>query len=339
METQKEEIKIDKSKIRRILIVRVAKIGDVIFSTPLVRAIKKGMPGSKITYIVNEYAAPALKNNPYIDNLLVSKGDIHKLLIKEEPYDLAINLHAMGNRPAAQLVYLSGAKYRIANIGRDRDLFEQFHNIRWNYSTRDNSMIGANMNILDLLGIKYADKETEIFLTREEKRKALDYLKKRTKKKALILGLHPACDIPRNHWKNKRWAGLADRLVKEYNAAILLFQSPDEAETAEKIKNYMKEDPIIIPPMDLRGYMGLVSQCDYFFTLDSGPMHIAQALGVPVIGLFIASSPRVFFDYEKGIAVTADLKIDYKKKIPERNLEIEDVLEHFSKVIKTQKGH
>ncbi|MCX5750997.1 MAG: glycosyltransferase family 9 protein [Candidatus Saganbacteria bacterium] len=299
----------NRKDIKRILLVRVAKLGDVLFTTPLIRALKKGFPSSHISYITSPYAVPLLENNPYIDLLLVSRGNIHRLLAKEKQFDLAINLHGEGNRPAAQLVWLSGAKFRI---GRDiRGLFEQFHNIKWDFSLGKESMIDGYLNVLKLLKLKDDGKKTEMFLTNKERKAASNYLKGKIRENKLVIGLHPDCDVPTKLWEDAKWAELADRLIKQYDVNILLLQGPGEAKVVNSIKKRMQERALIMPPVHLRKYAALVSQCDYFFAVDAGPMHIAQALEVPVVGLFITTSPKVWFDYKGGVPVgNMELSVD-----------------------------
>jgi len=71
---------INKEQIRRILIIRLGKLGDVLFTTPLVRALKKALPKAEIIYVVSSYAKPILENNPYINKLLILRVEPKQIL-------------------------------------------------------------------------------------------------------------------------------------------------------------------------------------------------------------------------------------------------------------------
>jgi len=77
---------IDKRQIRRILIIQFGRLGDVLVSTPLVRALKKALPGAEISYLVSSYAEPLLRNNPYISELSVLEITPFHILSKKDRF-------------------------------------------------------------------------------------------------------------------------------------------------------------------------------------------------------------------------------------------------------------
>ena len=104
-----------------ILLVRLRLIGDVVFTTPAIRAIRRHYPDARITYIVEEEAAAVVRHNPHLDNVIVARSphapgrlraDIALVRrLRRERYDLAIDFH--GGPRSSLLTWLSGARTRI----------------------------------------------------------------------------------------------------------------------------------------------------------------------------------------------------------------------------------
>jgi len=104
-------MKLNKKEIKRILIIRLGKIGDVLLSTPLIRNLRKNFPNAHIAYITGKRAAPILKNNPNVSEIIVSDKRIFSKIIRQKRYDLAIDLNVIDI--TAQLSLLCGAKRRV----------------------------------------------------------------------------------------------------------------------------------------------------------------------------------------------------------------------------------
>ena len=103
-----------------------------------------------------------------------------------------------------------------------------------------------------------------------------------------LVAINPGAHFgPAKRWFSDRYAELADRLVNENKAEVLIIGSPMEVPIAEQIQNHMIHTPkVLTGGTDLQTLMGLLNRCDLFVTNDSGPMHLAAALDVPQIALF-----------------------------------------------------
>jgi heptosyltransferase-2 len=109
-----------------------------------------------------------------------------------------------------------------------------------------------------------------------------------------LVGVHPGAAFgPAKRWLPERFAELADRLVGSLNADVLIFGSPAEKPLAEAIAQAMDHTPTIIAGRTtLRQLMALLAQCRLVVTNDSGPMHLAAALGLPVVAVFGSTNER-----------------------------------------------
>jgi len=103
-----------------------------------------------------------------------------------------------------------------------------------------------------------------------------------------VVGINPGAFFgSAKRWFADRYAALADSLIKRLDAQILIFGSPEEKRLADEIRDLMHCRPVVLAgSTDLPSLMALISLCDLFITNDSGPMHVAAALGTPQIALF-----------------------------------------------------
>ena len=109
-----------------------------------------------------------------------------------------------------------------------------------------------------------------------------------------LVGLHPGAAFgPAKRWLPDRFADLADRLIGALNADVLIFGAPEEKPLAEAIAQKMERPPAIVAGRTtLRQLMGLLAECQLIVTNDSGPMHLAAALGVPLVAIFGSTNER-----------------------------------------------
>lgn len=295
-------MKLNKKRIKRILIMRLGKIGDVLLSTPLIRNLKKNFPKAHIAYIVSRRAAPVLENNPNISKIIISDRDIFYKIIKQEKYDLAIDLNVIDI--TSQLSRVCGARYRAGLYKGGAS--NTHYNILLGDPAKKDDIVNYVLRLLKKLGLKNdKDKKTEIYLTSKEKKFAQRIIKRSSKK---LIGIQ-ATFCQKLLWPVRNFARLADILISKYGTRVVIFSSPyTEAQTL-KFKKYMKQKACFLQVSDLRKYLAVLSRCDMFIANEGGQIHMAMALGVPTIGIF-GSEFNKFWSYYK----------DNFKKIVSRNI-------------------
>ena len=286
----KEDKILIREDIRRILVIRLAKTGDVLLTTPFVRNLRSVFPAARIDYIVGRVAGHVLRGNPHISELIISDKKIFSKIVKKRSYDLAIDF--MGVEATARLCRLSGARYRAGIYGRD---FGDY-NILLDKPPRNTSVTDYFLSLFKKIGIKnYKHYTPEINLISAEKKYADNRLRRL---KNRIIGIQPACDLKGRLWPATNFARLGDSLAKKYRSDVIIFQGPGEEKVALKMKECMKEKVNLMPVLSLRRYLAILSRCALFIANEGGQLHMAMALRVPTIGLFCSLDHKYWFFYK-----------------------------------------
>lgn len=280
--------------MKKILITRTDRLGDVLLSTPVFKAVRDAYPKSHIAVMVRPYTRECVDGNPYIDEVLVyDKRGQHKSLfsslifalnLKKRSFDTAIILHPT-NR-ANLVTFLAGIPERI---GYNRKMgFFLTKKIPHKKETGRKHELEYTLDIVKAMGIK--PKDTEIYMPiREDVQNRIDrtFSSCGILPKDKLVAMHPSSSCLSKKWNIERFAKVADTLIKEDKVKIILVGGPDGKIDAEKTKRYMKE-----PVIDFSGkttipdLAALLKKCSLFISNDSGPVHVAAAVGTPVISIF-----------------------------------------------------
>jgi len=292
---------------KRILIVNVNWIGDVIFSTPFIKAIRDAYPDGYIACLLHPRCADILKGSPRIDEVIFydeegeHKSIIGKLMLisylRKIHFDIAFILHRSFTK--AFLTFLAGIKERIGYPTKKRGLLltrtidlpeEEVHKVEY--------FLGLARGC----GIKVCDNSYEFFIQdadRDSVKKFLNSHGVADKDRFIVL-------CPGGNWGPKRWpkrsfAKLADMLAEGLNAKIVLSGAKKDALLVEEIRGMMKSAPVISCGLTTLKELGaLLEGADLVVANDSGPMHLAVAMKSNVIALFGPTSPGLTGPYGKG---------------------------------------
>ncbi|MEA3560218.1 MAG: lipopolysaccharide heptosyltransferase II [Candidatus Omnitrophota bacterium] len=291
----------------RILIFEVNWRGDVLFSTPAIRAIRKKYPDSFITALVVPRCREILEQNPNIDEIVIyNEHRGHRSLLgklslirqlRRRQFDLAFIFHRSFTR--ALMIYLAGIPGRIGyNIKRRGFLLTQ----KVELPRGKIHKVEYFLNMVRKAGIKTETRFYEFYISQEDKNwasRALD--EKGINNKDFLVILNPG-----GNWKPKRWlvdrfAELADKLVKVYDAKIVITGASKDEHLAEAIANLAKAGLVsFCGKTDLKRLGALLEKANLIISGDSGPLHIGVALGVKAIALFGPTSPDTTGPYGKG---------------------------------------
>ena len=143
------------------------------------------------------------------------------------------------------------------------------------------------LEVLQRQGVDTTDASPLLELTEAERTAARHFLAEagRTSEQ-LLIGIHPGGNWEYKLWDAKNYANVASILAEKLDAAILLFAGPNERELQSKVAEMMDVPPLLVKTDDLRHLAALISACDVYIGNDTGPMHIAAAVGTPVVVLF-----------------------------------------------------
>ncbi|HSL04522.1 MAG TPA: putative lipopolysaccharide heptosyltransferase III [Nitrospiraceae bacterium] len=282
--------------MRNILIIKLRYIGDVLLATPTVSAIKAARPDVRVTMMVNRGTEDVLSGNPDMNEILVlDKGSLaaqSQLIagLRRRRFDTVIDL-TDGDR-SAFMSWISGAPVRIG--------FNDEQRWRGHYYTQVvQSMPGVQHRIdrdlesLKSLGIQAGSRDPQLWLTQEEANSAdqvLDQLGVQRSQSMVIL--QPGARYWFKAWPPERFAELADRLTSQYGCQVLIGGSDQDIDLAQQIRQMAKSNPVIMAGRTtIKQFSAIAKKSALFVGSDSGAMHIAAAVGTPVVALFGPSNP------------------------------------------------
>jgi heptosyltransferase-2 len=279
---------------KRILIIRTDRIGDVVLSTPVIKALRDAYPNAYIAMMVRPYTAEILQGNPYLDKIILyDKKGRHKnwlfsfrfaRQLKKERFDLAVILHPT-NRVHI-ISYLAGIRQRL---GYNRKMgFLLNRRIEHNKQKGRRHESEYCLDLVRVLGIAPRQKDLFMPLNPASEAWAEAFLQKQgIKESDRLLFIHPGASCPSKIWPPERFAESADRLAEKYQFKVLLLGDKKDLEIAQRVEKEARHPLInLAGRTSLSQLASLFRRGDLFISNDSGPVHIASAVGLPVISIF-----------------------------------------------------
>jgi heptosyltransferase-1 len=295
-----------------ILIVKLSAIGDVIHTLPALNAIRKRYPDARITWLVEEAAAPLVKGHVALDRVLVSKRkrwlreilgpscvnnmrEVYRFMkqLRDTRYELIIDFQ--GLLKSGVLIAFSRGRRKIG-YGRGMEHMEcsyVFLNERVPPVGMDNHALMRSMMLLDAIGIPSNDIEYNLPV-HDQDRRAIDALLIRhgITEPGLLVAINPVAKWETKLWSKLKFAKLADSLIRQYEARVVFTGSSADRETVQDILSTMEGKAInLAGETTLRTLAALYEKTDFLVSTDTGPMHIAAAVGTPVVALFGPTAP------------------------------------------------
>lgn len=283
------------SGLKRILIFNVNWLGDVLFSTATIRAIRRNFPDSYLACVIPSRCYPILKGNPHLDEIIIfDEKDRHKGLrshldfvtqLKEKKFDAVFLLHRSLSRTL--LCRLAGIPVRVGYYTKKRG-FLLTTKIPM---PRKDSMhrIDYYLNVVEKAGLRVEDRYTEFFFEPQDAEVIEKFLEKNGVKKGdRIAVLNPGGNWNPKRWPKEYWARLADLLAEKLSAKVILTGGPQDVKLTAEIKSQMRTVPIVgCGAFNIKQLGALAQRADLFITADTGPLHIANAVGArKIIALF-----------------------------------------------------
>jgi lipopolysaccharide heptosyltransferase II len=292
--------------MHRILIFNVNWLGDVLFSTATIRNIRRNFPRSYIACIIPSRCYPVLKGNPHLNEIIIfdekdrHKGILAKIkfiqFLRSKQFDTVFLLHRSFSR--ALICRLSGIRERAGYFTRKRG---RLLTKKIMPPKRDSlHRIDYYLNIIEKAGLRCEDRFTEFFVSDEDQKSASGFLNKHSiKKDDFLMGINPAGNWIPKRWPKKYWATLADRLIEELGAKVIITGGHKDIPLACEIKDLMKNKPIVsCGVLNLGQSAALYKRLNLFITADTGPLHIANAVGADkIIAIFGPTSVDVTGPY------------------------------------------
>lgn len=289
--------------IHKILVIKLRAIGDVVISTAVLPNLRNAFEEAEIHFLVEVSGREVLEGNPYVDRIIVLPRREGKSLsrmtalregfrflkqIRGEKYDLVFDL--FGNPRSAFLTWMTGASTRVGFAFRGR---KYAYNKRVQPRGDRVHEVKFNLDALRVLDIPIVETSPCFHFSKKDRDHVEEWIQENGLKDSFLVGIHPW-----GSWKAKRWglekfAALADRLVEDLRAGIVLLWGPGEKEYAEEVQTLARNPTTLAPTTSLKELGALLWWCQLVIANDSGPMHISAAVGTPTVGIFGPTNSRL----------------------------------------------
>jgi lipopolysaccharide heptosyltransferase II len=307
--------------MKRILIVNVNWRGDVLFSTPFIRAIRKKYPGSFIATLLVPRCVSILEHNPHLNKIIIfDEAGEHKSIwgklqliknLRANNFDIAFLLHRSFTRTL--ICWLAGIPERVGYYTRKRAALltksiqppaKPLHKVEY------------FLNIAKTFGVETEDKDYEFFTSPKDKNYVDNIFQENGLKQSdFLVVINPGGNWFLKRWPKNNFAHLGDRLIEDYKAKVIITGAKDDIHLAQDIATIMKNSPIILCGKTTLGQLAvLMGKVNLVISNDSGPMHIAVSQKVKVIGLFGPTCAQITGPYGRGNYIA--IQKDTKCKIP-----------------------
>ena len=301
--------------VRRILVVALHHIGDVLCATPALRALRRAHPRARILAWVKSRAVDVLRDNPDVDELIVfddvctdktrePPGSWRRKLrfvneLRSQKFDVLVDLSGVFD--SVVLGWLSRARYRVGFSSQGMGFLFDREAVISEYDTlseRYNSVVRA-------LGIAVEDRALRFCVSGEDEKKAAALLaQSRIDSHDIVVGIHPGAGWRSKCWFPERFAALADALMGERQMKVILFGGKSDIALVKDIIARMRHAPVgLAGTLTLGEMAAIMKHCRVLIGNDSGPAHIAVALNIPCVVLFGPTNPVYHFAASRSLKI------------------------------------
>ncbi len=287
-------------EIKKILIIKWGALGDLIASTPAIKALRNNYPDARITLLTNPLMIQIIPEGFLVDDHIIINTNRNKVIdsvskqlltafrLRRKKFDLAVNLRWTSER-AALLTYLSGAKVRISS-GPEKLM--NLYTVRLKHPTGRYHEIHRNLDIVKGLGLNIEDENPTLYLSGGDKKFADDFFNSVSISKKNTICIHPGASREIRAWLPDRFAEIGKRLVKEFDSNIVVTWSGSESALADRIVSEIGKNAYKAPATESIGRLAaLIENCGLFFSNCTGPMNVSVAVKTPVVALLGSSDP------------------------------------------------
>jgi heptosyltransferase-1 len=295
-----------------ILMVKLSAIGDVIHTLPALNAIKSHFPDAHITWLVEEDAASLVEGHEALDRVLVSKrkrwmrglrsssffstiSEIYRFIkaLRDTHYDMILDFQAL--LKSGVLIAFARGRRKIG-FGKGLEHMEHsyiFLNERIPAVDMEIHALSRGMMFIEALGIPSNTVEYKLPVSSHDYEKVEDLMTTYGLLGAkTLIAINPVAKWETKLWANKKFSQLADMLIHRYDAKIVFTGGPDDCPTIQDIMAAMKGHAVnLAGHTTLKMLAALYEKMVFVVSTDTGPMHMAAAVGTPVVALFGPTAP------------------------------------------------
>ena len=286
---------------KRILVIKLSAVGDVILSIPSIRALRQKFPDAWISVLVGRKSRKVIRNCPYVNDTIVYEDALgqHRYtgmfkmakLLAREDFDIVVDLQ--NNKISHLISYLCGARIRAGHDNR-----------KWSFllnkktkgiSSEALPPLEHQFKVLRLLGFDALDKRLELWTEKEEDIKVQQFLTSQwVSPSQTLVGINPGSSLrwPTKQWPVENFAKLCDELAKR-NIRVVITGSAEDTPIAEELFQLTRNKPVnAVGKTSITELVALIRRCQVFISSDSAPMHIASSVDAPLIAIFGPTDPK-----------------------------------------------
>ena len=318
-------------KPENILIIRLSAIGDVINVLPALRRLRAQFPGSRITWLVEDRASEILRDHPDIDEVIIyprkkwqsgilkvnrSLNIISESLsfykkLRKNHYDLVIDFQ--GNLKSAVMNLITGSGNRL---GFGRGYCKELNYLSTQHHAypagKKIHRIEKNLSLLKELDIETTFLQPELPVTKDDEEYISNFIEEKADPSLPIIIIHPGTSKfgSFKQWPSESYTLLADMIQDKYDANLILTWGPGELDVVNEIAGSMIHNSLpACETKSIKQLTALIKRATLFIGGDTGPLHIASIMGIPVIGIYGPKDPAIYGPYD-GTAIVI------KKDVP-----------------------
>jgi lipopolysaccharide heptosyltransferase I len=300
--------------VPRILIVRLSAVGDVVRLLPALHTLRENYPNAQIDWAVEAKSASIIDAHPALDRVLVFdrppgwKAATKSFWafcrrIRANHYDVVIDFHGIFKSGMIAAWSRAPERYGFARP-RSRELSFLFTNKRAKLPSPDLNRTEENLMLCDLLCPRRGSLDVTIYVSSDVQEEIDAYFEETFDGGKLVVAMHVPVEHEEKRWPGEYFAELADALLADGRFDVLLTWGPGQLAMVEDVLRRARRNPVVAPETaTLKHLAWLLHRAGLYFGGDTGPMHIAAAMGTPVVAVFGGTDPAKHAPYRKPCEV------------------------------------
>ncbi|MBF0566683.1 MAG: lipopolysaccharide heptosyltransferase II [Nitrospirae bacterium] len=313
--------------IKKLLIRGVNWMGDAVMTMPAIRALKGAFADHRVSLLANSMVLPLFEKDPNVGSLIEYEDSMRGFtgkfrlasLLRKEKFTSAVLLQNAFD--AALLAFLSGIGQRIG-YSRDGRGFLLTKAVPLPDDYRISHHVDYYLNLLKDMGLAAPRRQPWVYMALSERLLAREALSALARP---VIGINPGAAYgSAKRWPTRHFTGVIKRIILDMGGSAVVFGSPNETAIAGEIERALPSSLVtgntflnLSGRTTVRELCSYVSECDALISNDSGPMHLAYALGTPLVAIFGSTSPALTGPPEfTGFLETGSLSSVIHKALP-----------------------
>lgn len=291
----------EREAVRILVIPQLTRIGDLVCATPVFREIKKALPRSYVAVLLTNKIAPLIRNNPNVDELLIyrTKGLIAAIKdVRARNFHWSVNLSAAPVGTAISLISLISKRVSLIYEGRPlANVLTDWLNTHFFLYEHHTYLPKFYLRLLEPVGVSTQEDRKELFISEISR----DYIRALLEERGIpagapVVGVSITAGNKIKEWGDQNFLKLIRSIISSYKVHALLIGGRDDEERVERLRSSLQEEEkrscTVITGVSIEHLPALIERFSLYIAVDTGPIYIANALGVPLVDIIGPVDPR-----------------------------------------------